>query len=356
MGIRPATVLRATAISAAAVGLASVAYQKLGDARDRDRYPPPGELVDIGGRRLHMVRMGTGGPAVVIEPCLGGTAAEWAYVQRDLAEATTVITYDRAGLGWSDPAPRWRRRTASLLADDLHRLLVAAEVPPPYLLVGASMGGYLIRLYQAHHLELVCGMVFSDSSHLDQEHRIPRELTVNDRRVRAARLWLRPWGLRRLGVDLGLRHDGARPRAEQLLPADLVDGYVAMGRASKQLRADVQEMLWMGRMAAEVRAEVPVAADGLGELPLTVLVSSEIAPGLTGYWAEWRRRTYPTWTVLQREHAALSTNSVHMVAESAGHHLHHDDRVFVVSAIREQVQRCRGTLDRVALNEQESGQ
>jgi len=353
MRIRPATMLRAATISAAALGLSSATYQKLGDIRDRRRHPPPGELVDIGGRRLHMVRIGAGSLAVVIEPCLAGTAAEWAYVQRDLADTTTVITYDRAGLGWSDPAPRWRRRTAAFLADDLHRLLVAADVPPPYLLVGHSMGGYLIRVFQTRYPELVGGLVLADSS---PDQPIEPLRWVSRERRRTLRLWLRPWGLHRLCLDLGFIEDVSRSRAKRLFPPDLVDGEVAMGRSSRHLRADAREMWRFWQMAAEVRTNTPSVPGSLDGLPLLVLTSSEIAPGLTGVWAEWRRRNYSTWTILQKNLAALSTNSVHLVAESAGHHLHHDDRSFVVSAIRDQVQRYRAATERVALNEEEPGQ
>lgn len=86
-----------------AAGLASAGYQAVGEARDRWRFPPPGELIDVGGRRLHMWRMGTGTPVVII-PALGGEALEWASIQRELASVTTVYIYDRAGLAGATKA------------------------------------------------------------------------------------------------------------------------------------------------------------------------------------------------------------------------------------------------------------
>src|SRR5437763_15369706 len=111
----------AAAVAVAAVAAAgSRTYRKLAEARDARRYPPPGEMVDIGGRRLHLCRAGEGSPSVVIVPCLSGPGSEWWAVQRELARYTSVYTYDRAGTGWSDTGP-WPR-TFPVMADALHQL------------------------------------------------------------------------------------------------------------------------------------------------------------------------------------------------------------------------------------------
>jgi hypothetical protein len=88
-------------LAAAAVvfGLASAAYQTVGEARDRRRTPPPGRLVDVGGYRLHIMSAGQGTPAVVVIPALGDVGSEWLDVQRAVAQETEVCLYDRAGLG-----------------------------------------------------------------------------------------------------------------------------------------------------------------------------------------------------------------------------------------------------------------
>ncbi|SRR6266511_2482335 len=105
MRTHPNPLLSAGVIAGAAFGLADAMYQVIGEARDRRRFPPPGELVDVGDRRLHLWRAGEGGPAVVVAPSLGEPGHEWAEIQRSLAEHTTVALYDRAGLGWNDPGP-----------------------------------------------------------------------------------------------------------------------------------------------------------------------------------------------------------------------------------------------------------
>lgn len=144
-------------------GVASAAYQQLGSMRDRRRYPPPGNLADIGGRWLHLWKAGEGEPNVVIVPALGAPAIEWVRVQRALADHVAVYLYDRAGLGWSDPTSC--PRTASRSADELHQVLETTDIAPPYVLVGHSMGGYVARLYATRHPDRTAGMVLVDSSH-----------------------------------------------------------------------------------------------------------------------------------------------------------------------------------------------
>jgi len=99
-------------IVAGAVGLASLAaalgatYQVVGERADLERYPPPGRLVDVKGRRLHLYCAGKrDGPAVVIEAGAGNDSTLWADIVQRVSSFAKVCTYDRAGLGWSDPAP-----------------------------------------------------------------------------------------------------------------------------------------------------------------------------------------------------------------------------------------------------------
>src|SRR5436305_3047923 len=109
-------------------------------------YPPPGRMVDIGGRSLHLNCKGKGSPTVILMAGGGAFSIDWALVQPKVAESTHVCSYDRAGLGWSDPGPA--DETVEQTIGDLHALLRAAGEKGPYLLVGASIGGIFIRAYQ----------------------------------------------------------------------------------------------------------------------------------------------------------------------------------------------------------------
>ena len=144
-----------------------IVYQTVGQAFDRRKYPPQGQLVDIGGFRLHLNCIGRGTPTVVMDA--GGCAPSitWGLVPAEIAKFTRVCTYARAGLGWSDPNPRISR-TSQQSVDELHLLLTKAGINPPYLLVGHSLGGVTMRLYASQYPEDVVGLVLVDSSHENQ--------------------------------------------------------------------------------------------------------------------------------------------------------------------------------------------
>ncbi|HPV82106.1 MAG TPA: alpha/beta hydrolase, partial [Nitrospira sp.] len=147
------------------VALATIgaAYQIIGMVLDRCHYPPPGQMVDIGGHRLHLYCLGTGTPTVILEAAAPGWSLSWSNVQPQLARTTRVCAYDRAGLGWSERGPL--PRSGQRMAQELHRLLERAGIRGPYVLVGHSLGGLLTRLYQHDYPQDVVGMVLVDAGH-----------------------------------------------------------------------------------------------------------------------------------------------------------------------------------------------
>src|SRR5215510_5721332 len=136
------------------VGLSilGVVYQNLSTQADEEKYPAPGQLIDIGGYRLHLYCMGestNGSPTVILEQGLGGTSPAWALIQPEVAKQTRVCAYDRAGLGWSDPAPKGTSHDGKQVASELHTLLQRGNISGPYVMVGHSFGG-LYTLYFAY--------------------------------------------------------------------------------------------------------------------------------------------------------------------------------------------------------------
>ena len=111
----------------------------------RRSLQPPGSLIDVGGFRLHLHAAGPAAPVVVFDAALGGSSVSWTYVQRDVVTFARAVTYDRAGFGWSDAGPL--PRTAGRIAEELHTLLHAAGERPPYVLVGHSFGGLVMRIF-----------------------------------------------------------------------------------------------------------------------------------------------------------------------------------------------------------------
>jgi pimeloyl-ACP methyl ester carboxylesterase len=309
------------AVAIAAAGIASAAYQHAADAADRRRYLPPGRLVDVGGRRLHLLAMGEGTPAVVIVPALGSNVLEWVRVLRGASAETTVCAYDRAGLGWSDrqhgPAG------IDAMAGDLHALLKAAGIAPPYVVAGNSMGGVVARRFQARYPEDVAGMLLIDSSHEDQARRLGAGAW--DSLWRAARRQLRILGLRRIGARLGLIGGlDAASLAWETVP-EYEGAAKALTLSTKERSGVAREMLVLGRPQGRPQ--------DLGALPLAVLSAG----------SESRRKwpLFASWVQMQDELAGLSSDSAYMYAVNAGHNVHLDDPGVVVQAIRDLVERCR---------------
>jgi pimeloyl-ACP methyl ester carboxylesterase len=322
-------------------GLASAGYQALGEARDRRRFPPPGELVAIDGRRLHLWRAGEGRPAVVVATSLGEPGHGWAAIQRHLAQHTTVVLYDRAGLGWSDPGP-WPTRKRTV--EDLHALLHATGIPPPYVLVGHSAGGLHVRLYAARHPEQVAGLVLVDPSHPDQWHRLRQQcggwrFSQPAHWLQVAKVAFRPLGLARLRGSLRARYRRGADTADPWrgIPPELAEAAAAIGRSSRQRRADVREMLAFSSVGAEVARVVAGTPGSLGRLPLTVITRGAKDP------PPWPRGAEAVWQELQADLALLSERGMHLHAESGDHFVHRSDSGLVVRAITDLVDQIRAT-------------
>ena len=147
----------------------AVIYQAFGTEIYRRIYPPPGELVDVGGHSLHINCVGEGSPTVILESGSGATSVDWANIQPEVANTTRVCAYDRAGSGWSETGPG--PGDPQQIAGELHTLLGNAGIDGPYVLVGHSFGGLYVRMYAELYPNEVEGMVLVDSSHPEQSKR-----------------------------------------------------------------------------------------------------------------------------------------------------------------------------------------
>jgi hypothetical protein len=114
-------------------------YQAVASHNAQRSFLPPGQLIDVGGYRLHLYCEGLGAPTVILDSSNVGFVADWARIQPQLAQQTRVCGYDRAGMGWSDPSPE--PQDARQNAEALHLLLDKAGESGPYVLVGHSFGG-----------------------------------------------------------------------------------------------------------------------------------------------------------------------------------------------------------------------
>ena len=301
------------------LAIAGFLYENISEARDRRFNPMRGSLIKVGDRRMHIDCSGQGSPTVVLDAGLGDTYVSWRKVQPEIAKITRVCSYDRAGLGYSDSSSG--PRTSRVLAEELHAILQAAGIAPPYILVGHSMGGYNVRLYASLYPNEVVGMVLVDASHPDQENRFPPELKNMEGSWRREAEFLEysmPFGVPRL---IGLCDDDPPQRAAEC--------------NWHSAREGTAELKGISESAAQT-----AATGSLGDMPLVVLShdpdkpSAELPPDLA-------KPTNDAWEKMQEELAHLSTRGTQMIAKNSSHYIQIDRPDIVIDAVRNVVALAR---------------
>jgi pimeloyl-ACP methyl ester carboxylesterase len=156
-------------------------YELLAESRDDARYPAPGRLITIGDVKLHLRCTGERRnlPTVVLETGMGGWSELWPLQQPELSKTLRVCSYDRAGYGWSELGHG--PHDVKTLADELHLLLKSGNESGEYVLVGASFGGLIVRMYQHRYPAEVVGMVLVDPAHEDAVTRLPPAYLLKER-------------------------------------------------------------------------------------------------------------------------------------------------------------------------------
>ena len=274
---------------------------------DTDGYPPPGERFQVGGRAMHLQCSGSGAPVVVLAAGLGGTTLEWARVQPGVANFTRVCSYDRAGYGWSERGSG--PRTAAVNASELVELLGRGGLAAPFVLVGHSFGGLVVRAFVAMQPERVAGLVLIDSSHEAQFERLER--------AGSGPPLAPPVGAKFVIANTFQVPDGL-PTELRMLARRLAltpDAIVA-------LYAELGAMRWS---ADQVAREPP-----LPQIPLVVLAHDALSTARTSS----ERRRAEDWLTLQAELAKRIPGGRLLVVKDSGHHVHLDQPDVVVETIR----------------------
>jgi len=262
----------------AVLALASVGggYETARAAADARASPMPGQLIDVGGHRLHLSCTGSGSPTVVLEPGAGGMSSDLRLITQAVARDTRVCVYDRAGRGWSEPADT--PQDATQIATDLHTLLHRGHVPRPYVLAGHSFGGLYTLTFAARYPDEVAGMVLVDST---APASVVKPSATPPSDGGSYDLMGRVSALLSSSVRLGLGHLIGVPTASHL--RSTIDEYAQTNSSTEE--------------AASLR--------DFADKPLVVLTAG------IGSDAEW--------SAAQNDMARLSTNSVHRVIDGATH-------------------------------------
>jgi pimeloyl-ACP methyl ester carboxylesterase len=223
------------------------------------QYPAPGQLVDMGGYKMHINCMGQGSPTVILEAGQSDYSVIWTSVQPEIAETTRVCSYDRAGYGWSEPSPY--PFTAVAAVKELHTLLANANVEGPHVLVGHSLGGMFMRVYVHNYPDDVVGMVLVDSTHEERLVRYPELIKLN---LDAAGQF------RTLALlsSTGLLALAPQSIPNRVFPDDTLGQYRATLATTRYFETVLAEINAMEKRSAEVR---DLQITTLENLPLTVL-------------------------------------------------------------------------------------
>jgi pimeloyl-ACP methyl ester carboxylesterase len=281
---------------------------------------PPGKLIDIGGRHLHLNCVGTGAPTVMVENGGGSFSIEWTSVQQLVAKENRICTYDRAGYAWSDHGPL--DESIEQVMDDLHLLIRKASIQTPVVMVCQSLGCIFTRAYQRRYPDQIVGLIFLDGSHdesitlvLDGK-RVPIGLISREQLPKAYEEYrhslpaLKPGAasdppFNRLSPDL----QNARHWAFEKMVQEI--GWLPNSIATAES--------WRDEFSA-LRQQRVSQPHPLGNLPLIVL--------------ERTKDTNPTWHAQQQQLAALSTKGKLIEAEESGHMIHLERPDLVAKAIQ----------------------
>jgi pimeloyl-ACP methyl ester carboxylesterase len=279
--------------------LASVGggYETVREYLDARTYPMPGQLVDVGGHRLHIYCTGSGSPTVVLEPGQGGTSSDLGWVAPAVAHDSRVCVYDRAGRGWSDDAEG--PQDAVQIAADLHTLLERAQVPGPYVLAGHSFGGLYVQTFAAKYPDQVAGLVLLDST-------APKPGPVLPTNIESYNLLGRISALLSASAHFGTGRLVAEGSYSSL-PPHFRDEARANASTARYLRSSIEEFV-----AANTSMQQAGSLTSLDGKPLIVLTADE---GITD----------DKWQSKQDHLATLSTNSLHRHANATHESLLYDE-------------------------------
>lgn len=319
----------------AVLAAAGLLYQRLAGRAASRRLPPPGQMIDVGGHRLHAACAGTGRPAVVLESGIAASSLSWAKVLPAIARFTRVCTYDRAGLAWSDVPSS--ARTFDRIVAELATVLSRVAPDERYILVGHSFGSFVVRGYATSHPDAVDGLVLVDPAvewltpDPERAYRLRRA-----RRLARMGAWLAHIGIPRACLALLIGGAPAAPR-----------------RFSRLFGSTAAETL--GRLVGEVRKLPPeihpvmqefwsqpkcyqAMADHLAALEHEGAVIARVTPPATIPTIVISSGNQPAEHLdAHRMLAGVAHGGRHVIAARSTHWVQFDEPELVIAAVRELV-------------------
>ena len=310
-------------------------YQLVGCHRDLRRYAGAGRWITVGkGHSLYLLEQGNGGPTVIFESGIGATNLNWRHIQSTVSRFTATASYDRAGLGFSSPCRS--ARTPGNIAVELHEMLQRANIKPPYILVGHSFGGLVVRRYALLYPKDVAGVVLVDPMRCEEwpplDPSKQSQINLGRRLIRYA-VPIAFCGVTRLAVRSAFRRAGG-VRTHSGNPQKIGGRHVIhritqeVGKMPREVWPVVAAHWSRPSFYAGMRSHIMSIPDTVKEMhqaePIHKIPVRVLTPGKSEPLSE---------SGLRR----IGTNVEQVIAEASEHWIHLDEPELVISAIRELV-------------------
>lgn len=289
-----------------------------------EKIKPDGQLVEVDDHRLHYYKKGNGGPTVVFETAFDPAGhLQWYNIQQELPSSYTSISYDRAGILWSERGKN--PKSGDEMAKELHLLLEKTKAPKPYILVGHSFGGTLVRFFVNKYPEDVAGVIFVDSQCPDDERYLSPELfkMVNQGLPGGFLKFANTFGLVRLMFKGMFPNNKQYEYQNTIMPALLYKSADAVLEEQDQMSSIKKE-------ASKIKS--------FGNIPLYVLTAAD-GKRFDSSIKDRKLKTemLTAWNKMQKDFLLLSTESKQILVSNSGHFINQEQPQVIETAINDMV-------------------
>ncbi|MFZ8169321.1 alpha/beta fold hydrolase [Alteromonas macleodii] len=279
-------------------------YQSYSSNVDSTSFDKRGEMIDIGGYSLYVEDTGIGKVTVIFDAGMGDDSSVWNKVAEEVSQFSRVITYDRAGLGWSEESPH--ERDSKVIVDELHSVLEEKDITGTIILVGHSFGGVNMQRYALTYPEDVSALVLVDSAHEDQITKMPQASFLQKYLFKFG-MWAAPVGIPRLYLS------NINPEEK------------AKKSTTKHQYTSLDEAEYFPRSLSQLNELTP----NFGNLPLVVVARNKASSEIDN-----TKTRDLVWATLQEDIATRSTNSTIIFSGERQHSIHKRQPEIVVEAIQ----------------------
>jgi len=296
--------LKILSVSIVLLLLVGFVFQSYSSYVDSTSFDKRGEMIDIGGYSLYVEDTGTGKVTVIFDAGMGDDSSVWNKVVEEVSQFSRVITYDRAGLGWSEESPH--DRDSKVIVAELHSVLKDKDITGPIILVGHSFGGVNMQRYALTYPEHIAALVLVDSAHEDQITKMPQASFLQKYLFKFG-MWAAPFGIPRLYLS------DANPEEK------------AKKSTTKHQYTSLDEAEYFLRSLSELNELTP----DYGDMPLVVIARNKASSEIDN-----TKTRDLVWATLQENIAARSTNSTIIFSGARQHSIHKKQPEIVIEAIQ----------------------